>query len=55
MSKNNTIKGFIYRHLSMEFAEFNYHLLSVLLEKISKDKKMVVLLGDFSNIIMMKK
>ena len=32
----------------MELSEFNNHFFSVLLEKISKEKKMVVLLGDFN-------
>ena len=32
----------------MELSEFNNHFLSVLLEKISKENKMVVLLEDFS-------
>ena len=48
MSKNNMIIGCIYRHHSMELSEFNNHFLSVLLEKISKENKMVVLLGDFN-------
>ena len=48
MSKNNMIIVCIYHHPSMELSEFNDHFLSVLLEKISKEKKMVVLLGDFN-------
>ena len=48
MPRNNMIIGCIYRHPSMELSEFNNHFLSVLLEKISKDKKAVVLLGDFN-------
>ena len=32
----------------MELSEFNNHFLSVLLEKISKENKMVVLLRDFN-------
>ena len=32
----------------MELSEFNNHFLSVLLEIISKENKMVVLLGDFN-------
>ena len=39
MSKNNMIIGCIYRHPSMELSEFNNHFLSVLLLKISKEKK----------------
>ena len=49
MSKTNMIIGCIYHHPSMELSEFNNHFLSVLLEKISKEKKMVVLLGDFND------
>ena len=48
MSKNNMIIGCIYRHPSVELSEFNNHFLSVLLEIISKENKMVVLLGDFN-------
>ena len=48
MSKTNMIIGCIYHHPSLELSEFNNHFLSVLLEKISKEKKMVVLLGDFN-------
>ena len=48
MSKNNMIIWCIYRHPSLELSEFNNHFLSVLLEKISKENKMVVLLGDFN-------
>ena len=36
MSKNNMIIGCIYCHPSMELSEFNYHFLSVLLEKYLK-------------------
>ena len=32
----------------MELSEFNNHFLSVFLDKISKEKKTVVLLGDFN-------
>ena len=39
MQKNNMIIGCIYPHPSMELSEFNNHFLSVLLEKISKEKK----------------
>ena len=39
MPRNNMIIGCIYRHPSMELSEFNNHFLSVLLEKISKEKK----------------
>ena len=42
------IIGCIYCHPSMELSEFNNHFLSVLLEKISTEKKTVVLLGDFN-------
>ena len=39
MPRNNMIIGSIYRHPSVELSEFNNHFLSVLLEKISKEKK----------------
>ena len=39
MLKNNMIIGCIYCHPSMELSEFKNHFLSVLLEKISKEKK----------------
>ena len=32
----------------MELSEFNNHFLTILLEKIFKEKKLVVLLGDFN-------
>ena len=38
MSKNNMIIGCVYRQSSIELSEFNNHFLSVLLEKISKEK-----------------
>ena len=38
MPKNNMIIGCIYRHPSMELSEFNNHFLTVLLEKIFKEK-----------------
>ena len=39
MSKNNMIIGCIYRNSSMTLSEFNNYFLSVLLQKISKEKK----------------
>ena len=36
--RNNMIIGCVYRHSSMELSEFNNYFLSVLLEKISKEK-----------------
>ena len=47
------IIGCIYHHPSMELSEFNNHFLSVLLEKISKEKEMIVLLGH-SNADLLK-
>ena len=38
MSKNNMVIGCIYCQSSIELSEFNNHFLSVLLEKISKEK-----------------
>ena len=32
----------------MELSEFNNHFLTILLEKIFKEKKLVVLLGDLN-------
>ena len=48
MPRNNMIMGCIYRHTSLELSEFKNHFLSVLLEKILKEKKPVVLLRDFN-------
>ena len=47
ISKNNII-GCIYCDPLLELSESDYHFLSVLLEKICKEKKMIVLLGDFN-------
>ena len=48
MLRYNMIIGCIYRHPSMEHSEFNNRFLLVLLQKISKEKKTAVLLGDFN-------
>ena len=46
--KSNIIVGFIYRHPSMDLADFNSNYLNKLLENISKEQKSVFLLGDFN-------
>ena len=40
--------GVIDRHSSMDLTDFNCNYLNKLLEKISKEQKSVVLLGDFN-------
>ena len=40
--------GVIYRHLSMDLADFNCNYLNKLLENISKEQKPIFLLGDFN-------
>ena len=46
--KSNIIVGVIYRHPSMELADFNCNYLNKLLENTSKEQKFVFLLGDFN-------
>ena len=46
--KLNIIVGVIYRHPSMDLADFNSNYLNKLLENISKEQKSVFLLGDFN-------
>ena len=46
--KTNIIIGCIYRHPTMNVNEFNDNHLNILLQKISKEKKNVFLLGDFN-------
>ena len=38
----------IYRHPSMDLADFNSNYLNKLLENISKEQKSIFLLGDFN-------
>ena len=45
--KSNILVGDIYRHPSMDFADFNCNSLNKLLENISKEQKSIFLLGDF--------
>ena len=40
--------GVIYRHPSMDLADFNCNYLNKLLENISKEQKSIFLLGDFN-------
>ena len=42
------IVGVIYRHPSMDLADFNCNYLNKLLENISKEQKSIFLLGDFN-------
>ena len=46
--KSNIIVGVIYRHPSMDLADFNYNYLNKLLENTSKEQKSISLLGDFN-------
>ena len=46
--KSNIIVGVIYRHPSMDLADFNSNYLNKLLENISKEQKSIFLLGDFN-------
>ena len=46
--KSNIIVGVIYRHPSMDLADFNSNYLNKLLENISKVQKSVFLLGNFN-------
>ena len=46
--RSNIIIGCIYRHPNMDLDEFNDNYLNTLLDKVSKEKKFVFLLGDFS-------
>ena len=46
--KTNITIGCIYRHPTMNLNEFNDNHLNILLQKISKEKKNVLLLGDFN-------
>ena len=46
--KSNIIVGVIYRHLSMDLADFNCNYLKKLLENTSKEQKSIFLLGDFN-------
>ena len=44
----NIVVEVIYRHPSMDLADFNCNYLNKLLENISKDQKSIFLLGDFN-------
>ena len=46
--KSNIIVGVIYRHPSMDLADFNCNYSNKLLESIPKEQKSVPLLGDFN-------
>ena len=46
--KSNIIVEVVYRHPSMNLADFNYIYLNKLLWNISKQQKSIFLLGDFN-------
>ena len=46
--KSNIIVGVIYRHPSMDLADFNCNYLNKLLENTSKEQKSIFILGDFN-------
>ena len=46
--KSNIFVGVIYRHPSMDLADFNCNYLNKLLENIYKERKSIFLLGDFN-------
>ena len=46
--KTNIIIGCIYRHPTVNLNEFSDNYLNILLQKISKEKKNIFLLGDFN-------
>ena len=46
--KPNIIVRVIYRHPSMDLADFNCNYLNKLLENTSKEQKSIFLLGDFN-------
>ena len=46
--KSNILVGVIYRHPSMDLADFNCNYLNKLLDNISKEQKSIFLLGDFN-------
>ena len=46
--KTNVTVGCIYRHPHIDLNEFNDYFVNNLLGKISKENKIVVLLGDFN-------
>ena len=46
--KSHIIAGVIYRHPSMNLADFNCSYLNKLLENASKEQKSISLLGDFN-------
>ena len=46
--KSNILVGVIYRHPSVDLADFNCNYLNKLLENISEEQKSIFLLGDFN-------
>ena len=49
LRKSDIILGVIYRHLSMNLADFDYNYLNKLLENISKEQKPIFLLRNFND------
>ena len=45
--KANIAVGWIYKHPNMDIIEFNNHL-NQMLEKVTKEQKQLILLGDFN-------
>ena len=45
---NKFIVGCIYRHISIDLSELNYHFLPILFEKLPHENKTTVLLGYFN-------
>ena len=45
--KSNITVGVIYKHPSMDLADFNCNYLNKVLENASKEQKSIFLLGDF--------
>ena len=45
--KANIAVGWIYKHPNMDVKEFNNHL-NQMLEKVTKEQKQLILLGDFN-------
>ena len=55
LDNKKTIVGCIYRHPCMSLNEFNLYYLEPLLEKVSKENKNIILLGDFNADILQPK
>ena len=51
--KTNIVVGSVYKHPQLTITDFNHNFLAPLLEKVSRERKELVLLGDF-NINLLK-